>query len=66
MLYNLSVVSARKTPSPSEWLVYRVGGREATHLGTVKAATMESAIAAAAQEYGVPAARIVVQEVSHA
>jgi hypothetical protein len=66
MLYNLPVVSASKSPSPSEWLVYRVGGRKATHLGTVKAATMEAAIAAAAAEFGVPAGRIMVQQLRRA
>jgi hypothetical protein len=55
-------VSARKSPSlPQEWLVYRVGGRKATHLGTVTAPTSEEAIAAAAVEFGVPASRIIVQ-----
>jgi hypothetical protein len=43
-------------------LVYRLGGAKAAYLGTVKAATREEAIAAAAVEYGVPVSRILVQQ----
>lgn len=64
MLYNLQVVSGRKSPKASEWLVYRLGGAKATLLGTVKAPDREMALAMAYDEFNVPPAerkRIVVQ-----
>jgi hypothetical protein len=63
--YNLLVVSARKSPSASDWLVYKIGGAKATRLGTVKAATMKEAIAVAAAEFGLPPARIMVQQINY-
>jgi hypothetical protein len=63
MLYNLLVVSAGKSPSPPSWLVYRVGGRKATHLGTVKAATWTRPFAKATAVFGVEPKRLLVQQV---
>ena len=48
------------------WLAYRIRGAKASMLGHVTAATMDEAIAVAAQEYRVPPSRILVQQVSHA
>lgn len=63
---TIQLVSAKRTaarPAKAiEWLVYRLGGAKAAYLGTVKAATREEAIAAAAVEYGVPVSRILVQQ----
>jgi hypothetical protein len=55
-----------RTPpkSPSEWIAYKIGGAKAAMLGHVKAAGRNSAIAAAAEEFRVPAGRIIVQAVS--
>jgi hypothetical protein len=48
---------------PREWIAYRVRGAKAAWLGHVRAPTMEAAIATAAAQYGVPAARILVQQI---
>jgi hypothetical protein len=45
---------------------HRVRGAKAVWLGHVEGTTMEAAIAAAAAEYGVPATRIIVQQVLYA
>jgi membrane-bound lytic murein transglycosylase B len=52
--------------SPQDWIAYRIGGRKAAWLGHIKAATMDNAIAEAAKEFGVPARRILVQQLVYA
>jgi hypothetical protein len=63
-------MSARRplahSQKPRTWIAYRVRGAKAARLGHVEAHTMEAAIAAAAAEYDVPAARILVQQVMYA
>jgi hypothetical protein len=66
LLYSLLVVSTRKSPQATEWIVYLVAGAKARRLGTVKAATREEAIATAAAEFGLPPSRMIVQAISHA
>ena len=64
MLYNIHVVSARKTPVASDRLVYRLAGPKASLLGTVKAPNCEAAQAIAYDEFAVPEAerkRMIVQ-----
>ena len=51
---------------PQTWLAYRIRGAKASMLGQVTAATMDEAIAVAAQEYRVPPSRILVQQVGNA
>jgi hypothetical protein len=51
---------------PRTWLTYKIAGRKAAMLGHVAASTMDEAITAAAAEFHVPAARILVQQVVYA
>jgi hypothetical protein len=46
------------------WIAYRIGGAKAVQLGHVEAPDQDSAVAAAAAEYSVPPARIIVQAIS--
>jgi hypothetical protein len=58
-------MSAR-TPShpknPRTWLAYKIAGRRAAMLGHVAAATMEKAIAAAAEESRIDPQRVIEQQ----
>jgi hypothetical protein len=60
-------MSAQRTPAPPTkprtWLAYRVRGAKAELLGHVDAPDEAAAIAAAAEEYRVPASKILVQQV---
>jgi hypothetical protein len=65
-------VSARNSRSSkprklTEWLVYRLGGAKAVHLGTVRAPNCETALALAYDEFEIAPAerrRIIVQRTS--
>ena len=57
-----------RRPAPSKpplitWIAYRLRGAKAAQLGHVEAPDMESAVAAAAAEFGVPASRVLVQAI---
>ena len=49
---------------PRTWLAYRIRGAKASMLGHVTAATMDEAIAVAAEEYRVDPKRVLVQATS--
>jgi hypothetical protein len=66
---TLALAMSARVPTPKKprsWLAYRIGGAKGRQLGIVEAPTLEAAIAAAADEYHVPASRILVQPISHA
>jgi hypothetical protein len=56
-----------RRPAPGKplvtWIAYRIGGAKAAQLGHVEAPDQDAAIAAAAAEFGVPPARIIVQRI---
>jgi hypothetical protein len=64
------VMSARtltpRKPPLATWLAYHVRGAKAALLGHITASDLDSAIAAAAEEYRLPANRIIVQRFSNA
>jgi len=59
-------MSSRRRPAHRKslqisWIAYKLGGAKAALLGHVEAPNMETAIAAAAAEFRVPANRILVR-----
>jgi hypothetical protein len=57
----MSARTPAKKPPLATWIAYVIRGAKAVQLGHVEATDRDAAIAAAAAEFGVPPARILVR-----